>query len=177
MDTGVARRFWPSRAIAPRTTPEAAAAIAGILHGTIEAGLERYGRAAMALTAGYETRTLLACAGHLRKRLSYFTIVDASTPWYDYRIPARLARKMALDYRHVWGRGRQGSAIRAMKNTGYLADPKEHLVAAFGLIDPQSMLGNASRCVGTSITRTKPHPTSVTRAHRSDNWLGQRLAG
>ena len=165
MDTGAARRFWPTRPVVPRTTREAAPAIAEILHGTIQAGVERCGTASMALTGGYDSRALLACAGELRRRLSFFTIVDASTPWYEYRTPARLARSLDLDYRHIWVRRHQNLATRVMKeNTGYIwRDPNEHRAVAFGRVGSALViLGNASEVCRCYFYEDKPHPAVVT---------------
>jgi hypothetical protein len=104
VDEGVSRRFWPRRPVEPCGTEQAAEVTAAMLEGTIKAVLARYTHAAIALTAGYESRCLLACARAARHRLSFFTIVDAQSPWYEYWTPLRLAWRFHIRYRHLWAR-------------------------------------------------------------------------
>jgi hypothetical protein len=165
LDHGVATRFWPRRPIEPSDTKSAAEATAEMLHGTIMAALARYGHASVALTAGYESRCLLACAAAQRSRLSFFTVVDATSPWYEYWTPRRLAWQFHLNYRHLWAYRGGNTAVDLLKqNTGQMwRDPNEHRTSAFAKADaPVLILGNASEVCRCEYYEDTPHPDQVT---------------
>jgi hypothetical protein len=92
LHSGAARRYWPRENLPSHTVDEAAASMAEMLHGTMAALLER-GTVGMAVTAGYDTRTLFACAGSLREKLYYFVVNDPAVAWHDIYLPRKLAQR------------------------------------------------------------------------------------
>jgi hypothetical protein len=161
LDEGLARRFWPNKAIAPVTVGEAAEAMVAILRGTIEAALMRGGPVSMALTGGYDSRVLLACAGRHRSELDYFDVVDITSPFHEYWIPQRIASALHLNFRHIWAhRGQKDQSDLIQRNTGGVwRDPNQHRTSAFNRTHAKLLLlGNASEVCRCQYYKDGRHP-------------------
>jgi hypothetical protein len=98
--TWTARRFWPSAPVPQTADPvAAAAAMAGLIRAQIEAAVAGPKRLALALTAGRETRMLLACARPFLDRIDMVTVVGSDRHATDSAMARRIARDMGL--RHI----------------------------------------------------------------------------
>jgi hypothetical protein len=99
--TGMAHRFWPEGDIAPRTLEEVVEENARLLQRLIESAAYRY-ELALSITAGGDTRLLLAGSRSIRDRLYCFTTLhwdlDRTSP--DIRIPSQLLPRLGLQH-HV----------------------------------------------------------------------------
>jgi hypothetical protein len=100
LQSGVAHRFWPTELAPQHEMEHVASEVAGLLHGNIAATLRR-GSAAMPLTAGYDSRTLFACARELRGSIPYFRILGHHLPSYDTTIPRKLVKTFGLTIREL----------------------------------------------------------------------------
>jgi hypothetical protein len=95
------RRFWPARPIARRPLREAAAEASRLLSAIVAGVSAGRGRVLMPVTAGLDTRTLLAAARPVAARLSCFVYAPAvhrrDDPYVEDRVTARcLAQRLGL---------------------------------------------------------------------------------
>jgi hypothetical protein len=99
LETGTTHRFWPIDGIPPRPLEEVAVESADLLRRLIESASYRF-KLALGITAGKDTRLLLAASGSLRERLFYFTTqywdLDSRSP--DIWVPARLLPQLGLSH-------------------------------------------------------------------------------
>ncbi len=66
-------RFWPQAPLAPLKLSEAADCVAGLLQGLVRAAAQRF-ELVVAVTAGLDSRTVLAACRELGDRLTYATV-------------------------------------------------------------------------------------------------------
>jgi len=94
---GRSHRFWPDRDLAPRTTDEVAAENAEVLQGLIRSAAHRYDLA-LSITAGADTRLLLAASRPVAGEIYCFTMMywDMNERTPDVWIPARLLGRLGL---------------------------------------------------------------------------------
>lgn len=120
LDSGVAVRFWPRGPTRPTGLETAANVIAETIKRTILAASHRR-QLYQGLTGGYDSRTLMACAGQVRGQIEYFTLIFDGAPKYDRKLPARLAETLDLRWHCVRG-GLSSDAISDVvrRNTGDL---------------------------------------------------------
>ena len=100
--SGEFRRFWPRAPLSQITDPEAGARdFARLLKLQLRAlaGGER--RVALALTAGRETRVLLACARDFLDQIDVVTIVGSDRHAKDTQVARRIARRFGLRHREI----------------------------------------------------------------------------
>ncbi len=99
LGTGQCHRFWPNQPLAPLTFDAAVARVAQRLPQLIEAVANRFDLA-LGMTAGIDSRLVLAASRTIRERLSYVSVRQAcmQADHADLTIPANLLRK--LDLRH-----------------------------------------------------------------------------
>jgi hypothetical protein len=97
--TGHMHHEWPPAQVAVRNDPETAAdEIIGMVRAQIEALLTGPRRVALALTAGHETRMLLACARPYIGSIDIVTVVGGDRHETDSVIASRIAREMGLNH-------------------------------------------------------------------------------
>jgi len=99
LKTGTSRRFWPVDTIQPRTLEDAVVESARLLQRLIEAASYRF-ELALPLTAGKDTRLLLAASQPIRDKLYYFTCQywDMTSETPDIQVPSRLSVKLGLTH-------------------------------------------------------------------------------
>lgn len=99
LETWQQRRFWPTpeplTAMSPEKTIEQ---VIGSVKNQIEALMKGDKRVAMALTAGYETRTLLACARSYLDKLDCVTVVGDGKQEIDSTIAMRISSEFQLNH-------------------------------------------------------------------------------
>lgn len=98
--SGRRRRFWPA-ARPPRTTPEEALDLLARRLPALLRGFIRRGSVEISLTAGLDSRIVLAATREMAGELRYLTIRQAGMPatHADLEIARRLAERLGLDYR------------------------------------------------------------------------------
>ncbi|BAU48096.1 hypothetical protein SVA_1534 [Sulfurifustis variabilis] len=97
LHSGKVRRFWPT---VPMRRPPIACAIANVtrlLTGLVKAAAHRYDLA-LALTAGIDSRVVLAASREVSHRISYVTVRQArmADDHPDVVVPARLLNRLGL---------------------------------------------------------------------------------
>lgn len=153
-----ARRFWPTEtpAAVPGSNDRDAALIANIF-ANVRRNVERViarGNAALHLTAGLDSRMVLAAAWASRRRVPFFTFATGSArPTADSEIAAQIARTYALD--HVTLRTatlEPGRIAEACGRTGYCVSDQAFQVSGISaLIEGKwrfvsGLAGEVGRC-------------------------------
>ena len=95
-----AHRFWPRKGdlALDLDVEDAARMSAEALGRFIGASVEQFGRLSQSVTAGYDSRILLACSRPNRDSIDYFTI-DPGSAHIDHGVPAALADTLGLSHR------------------------------------------------------------------------------
>lgn len=97
--TGEVQRYWPTAAV-PQLDADAAITRSGeMLTGVLAAASGRY-PLAMGMTAGNDTRLLLAAARGCSEQLTYYTLKKTGMTWLtpDIRIPHTMLRDLGLSH-------------------------------------------------------------------------------
>jgi hypothetical protein len=97
--TGEARRYWPAGPL-PRLDPDSALARLGLLlSGQVQAAARRFDLA-LSLTAGFDSRVVLAAARPLAGRVRIVSVRQGRQPdrHPDVLVPARLLRRLDLPH-------------------------------------------------------------------------------
>lgn len=99
--TRASSRHWPQSDLQPRDTDEVVAENARLLRGIIESASRRF-PLSLGITAGHDTRTLLAASRAIRDRLYCFTAMWWHMNWSssDIRVPSALLSRLNLPH-HV----------------------------------------------------------------------------
>lgn len=93
------RRFWPEKAIGIGPDPEAAVTgIIGIIQAQLEALTHSPRKLGLALTAGRETRMLLACARPYLDKIDMITVVGGDRHEVDTVLSRRIANDLGLSH-------------------------------------------------------------------------------
>lgn len=116
--TGEVQRYWPEAAVSQLDADAAITRCGTMLTGVLAAASGRY-PLAMGMTAGNDTRLLLAAARGCSEQLTYYTLRKTGMSWLtpDIRIPHGMLRDLGLSHTVI--------PVRAMS-----ADPVAQLVAA-----------------------------------------------
>ena len=102
LTTGARRRFWPTTELTPRPLEDMVRENALLLRGVLASASRRY-ELALGITAGKDTRALLAACKDIRDQLYFFTLMYwnlvPSSP--DLRVPSRLLSRLGLPHRII----------------------------------------------------------------------------
>lgn len=99
LDSGTTQRFFPRDPIPGRTAEEVALAAGGMLRGSIVA-MARRGKTMMPVTAGWDSRVLLAASRPVSESIRYYVHRAHRPAWdVDIRVPRRLMRRLGLPFR------------------------------------------------------------------------------
>jgi hypothetical protein len=94
---GASIRFWPDEAIQTVSIDYAAHEIGRLLSGLIRAAANRYS-VFIAVTGGYDSRTLIAASGGIHGKIRFYTLAYPGIEQFDLRTPARMAKAFGLNY-------------------------------------------------------------------------------
>lgn len=99
LKTGTAGRFWPAGSTGTLSLEEAVPMIGELLSGLIQGAAHRFDLA-LSLTAGRDTRLLLASLKEMSRSVFYFTLMywDLKRKSPDIRIPSLLLRRLGLKH-------------------------------------------------------------------------------
>jgi hypothetical protein len=184
LDRGEPRRFWPVRPIEPRAPDEVADEAADELRRIVEAGARRF-RLALGLTAGIDSRMLLAALRDRSHELFVFTFCrhpERRPRRDDVRIPAEMLARFGLAHHLLGCDAPDDPALRAVFEASHAApsetrwaevrDLLRHLPP--GSVRVSGHVGEAARAtflprVDTSLRRLmrRSHPGSVLAARRA----------
>ena len=100
--TGRSRRYWPAAPLEALTLDAAIDRLGVLLSGQVRAAAMRYDLA-LSLTAGFDSRLVLAAARAVADRLCIMTLRQGRMPdrHADIEIPARLLRRLGLSHEVV----------------------------------------------------------------------------
>lgn len=110
--TGQVARYWPDGPLDPLRPSEAIERAVELLRGLVHAAALRY-ELALSLTAGLDSRLVLAAARDVRERLSYVTVRQARMPDHhdDIRVPARLLARIGLPHEVIRARAAMSASF------------------------------------------------------------------
>ncbi|MCP9438249.1 MAG: hypothetical protein NHB36_00005 [Nitrospira sp.] len=99
LQTGASRRYWPSQPLPTLDPDEAADRLLALLAGQIRAAVERFDMA-LSLTAGIDSRLVLAAARDMATRVSIVTLRQGKMPDHhaDIEVPSRLLARLGLPH-------------------------------------------------------------------------------
>jgi hypothetical protein len=106
----------------------------------------------MSMTAGYDSRTLFACARELRERLKFFVISDPAIDWHDLWLPRRLARRFGHTVDVIRARPFDEAFWSTLqRNVGGLWwDQMDHRIHSFSAVGTRfvalSLMSEVTRC-------------------------------
>lgn len=97
LETGLRCRYWPNRTLEKLPFEDVVEKTAKTLQGLMESASTRY-ELAVSLTAGWDTRMLLAASKEIRNKVSYVTIRQGGMPGNhaDITVPSLLASRFGL---------------------------------------------------------------------------------
>ncbi len=90
-------RFWPLESVAPVDVESAARTMARMLDGLLRAAARRF-QLYLALTGGYDSRTLLAVAKPLHREIQTYTMAYPGVPSFDIDTCHKLTRRFSIPY-------------------------------------------------------------------------------
>lgn len=102
LKTGMPARYWPDGPLSDVSVDEAVRRVSAILQGLLRAAANRFDLA-VSLTAGLDSRIVLAASRPLADRIDYMTVRQIGMPddHGDISMPLRLSSHLALNYEMV----------------------------------------------------------------------------
>jgi len=102
LNSGVPQRYWPARPLVALEPDAAIERLEILLPGMIQAAAQRFDLA-LSLTAGLDSRLLLAAARNIRDRISFVTVRQSKMSDHhpDVMVPARLLQHLGLPHQIV----------------------------------------------------------------------------
>lgn len=102
LGTGKSRRYWPSAPLKARSPEEAIDRVCALMAGQIRAASARFDLV-LSLTAGFDSRLVLATARRMVDRICIMTLRQGRMPDHfpDLEIPGRLLKRLGLPHEVV----------------------------------------------------------------------------
>lgn len=99
LETGVSYKYWPDRNLYELSLDDAVAKTSGILQGLMKSASNRFDLA-VSITAGWDSRVVLAASKEISNKVPYETVRQISMPdnHSDIRIPSMLLSKLGLKH-------------------------------------------------------------------------------
>jgi len=99
LKTGLCQRYWPDKPLQNIPFNESLEKISGTLQALLKSALNRFDLA-LSITAGWDSRLVLASSKEISNKVSYMTVRQISMPegHADIRIPSMLFSKLGLKY-------------------------------------------------------------------------------
>ena len=96
---GISRRYWPNKKLSYISLEEGVKKSAEILKGLIKSAFNRFDLA-LAITAGWDTRVLLAACKEVSESIFYYTLIyyDLTEGSHDVKIPSALLSQLGLKH-------------------------------------------------------------------------------
>lgn len=105
LDTGHTHRFWPRHSLVPLPVNDAIDLVSDMLPRLLEAAANRFDLA-LGITAGLDSRLVLAASKDIREHISYVSVQSAITPadHADLAVAANLLNKLGLHHEVITAR-------------------------------------------------------------------------
>ena len=99
LNRGEVKRYWPEKSLEPISIEKAAEYSSKILQGVVESALKR-NKLALTVTAGYDTRALLAACNMFKENIHYLTHTHSNLNEHgaDIQIPRKLLERFGLKH-------------------------------------------------------------------------------
>lgn len=123
LNTGIAHRYWPNRELTAIGVDAALERLRPLLTGIIEAATNRFDLA-LGLTAGLDSRLVLAAAKPVKDRISYITVRQSKMRdnHADVTLPGRLLERRGLKHEVIFAKVSMTPQFsHAFKQAVYLA--------------------------------------------------------
>jgi hypothetical protein len=148
VNEGRASRYWPWKPVLKQSPTAAAASISRLLRGSIEAMVTRH-PVMMALTAGTDSRTLLAASKGVRDRVEYFVNDEnLGVAHPDIVVPRRMCAALNLPFRvNAVPQAVDASFRRTFYENTHLADERL-LPAIYGVYYRQDPVRRCMQGIG-----------------------------
>ncbi|WP_156252168.1 hypothetical protein [Pseudactinotalea terrae] len=162
--TGQVRRYWPVAPIEHREPEAASARAVTTLQGVISAAAARY-PLALAVTAGFDSRVLLAASREHVQRMTFYTFKKPGMTTFspDIQVPRHMLKKLGLTHKVIHVRHRAPGPVAAtIAATFTPAHQKTADQAAALDADPPrdrpwvTLNGNVAETVRAVIPRREP---------------------
>jgi hypothetical protein len=113
INTGRCHRFWPQNPLDPISVNDAMDRLAELMPRLLEAAANRFDLA-LGLTAGIDSRLVLAASRDIRERISYVSVQSAITPadHADLVVAANLLHKLGLRHEVIEARPAMSSSFQ-----------------------------------------------------------------
>jgi hypothetical protein len=95
LSTGTSHRYWPTGRLARVEFDDCVESSAAMLRGLMESAARRF-PLGISITAGRDSRLVLAAARGIAHEASYVTVAKPTQPSSDVEVPARLLSKLGL---------------------------------------------------------------------------------
>ena len=177
LTTGEVRRYWPSAPLASLTPDAAVDRLDTLMPGQLQAAANRFDLA-ISLTAGYDSRAVLAAARGIVERVRIMTVRQGRLPdeHPDIEVPARLLARLGLRHDVVRATSTMTPefALRFKRNVHLAHDRYGHDAEA--ILDyygrRYAAITGSGAEVGRCPFRTKlPHADSVRFTPQTLAWL------
>jgi len=162
LESGLRNRYWPDSNLNDLPLEEAVQRCSATLAGLMQSAYNRF-EMALSLTAGWDTRMLLAASRPFKDRTFYFTMKywNLSDKSPDLRVPRRLLAKLRLQHNIIECPAAMDDGFREIYNRNVTTAREAYGGIAQGLYEqyPQHRVcikGNASATV-KSIYRSPEH--------------------
>lgn len=170
LDTWVTRRHWPARPFATADAAQLTEGIADLLGGTIAAAAAVGPSPSVSVTAGGDTRAMLACARPIVDRLHFFTVSfpdDSGST--DARTAGRIASRFGLDYRRLeWVTPQERDVDLFLYRTGCMVGERRGMLGApsYAQLDPGApYVSGVGGVIGVDTHALHLTPSALRRAH------------
>lgn len=91
------KRFWPRKELTPLDTLNAVKEASRILEGTLKGTVHRFRNVMLSVTAGYDSRVMLAASKAVKEKIMYFYCMDEDNKRSaDYKISSQLLTCLGL---------------------------------------------------------------------------------
>jgi hypothetical protein len=106
LGNGSCQRFWPERRLSKITLEEGAERVAGLLTGLLRAAANRFDLA-IAVTAGIDSRVVLAACSEIKDKVSFVTVRQWHMPDDDpdVTIPQTLLQCLGIQHEVIYSQG------------------------------------------------------------------------
>jgi len=150
LNSGEAKRYWPTQKLKPISIEEAVESSSKILQGAFKGASLRY-NLGLAVTAGYDSRVLLAACRMVKDKISFFTHThnDLDENGIDIQIPKKLLQKIGQkhnlfrhsneiddDFKTIFNRNVTGAKESALRNAyafyNYFIKIGKEMVVTYG---------------------------------------------
>lgn len=154
LKTGTDHRFWPHGDLTPRPAMDVVAENGRLLRGLIESASRRF-ELALGVTAGKDTRALLAASRPIRHQLYPFTLLywNLTRDSPDVRIPNRLLTRLGLPHHLIVCPSRVDKKFRKLCARNMTTAHDCYASIARGLFDgyPPSRACLMGTAIGTTV--------------------------